>query len=201
MSDVQRKSWTEKENKMLIGYWDVVGSITLLSLILKRSPSSIQTQASRLSLPRRTENLQRHRRRWSEEEERMLDAAMLTETDDKGLVRIDIIAQKLDRSVDAVVAKLATKFENPDDLIAKIYIPEAKLKDITTPVTTKKSAKKPEPKLDPRTGRKAIEDTRHMAKQRNCLVCSKPFWSQGAHHRVCGRCKKTHEEDGWYGGW
>jgi hypothetical protein len=26
--------------------------------------------------------------------------------------------------------------------------------------------------------------------RRACIRCEKPFWSEGAHHRMCGHCRK-----------
>lgn len=193
----QRKSWSNDETRLLIESWDTVGSITLLSLILKRSPSSIQTQASRIGLPRRNEQLQRHRRRWKPEEEILLKNILIEETDKNGKIRIDNIASKLDRTVDAVIAKLADDFYDNETLLNKIYIPNSKLERLLRKENT--PIKKAE--VDPKTGHKLIEDTRRTSKMRKCLTCTKPFWSDGAHNRVCDKCKKIHEGDDWYGGY
>lgn len=193
----KRKSWSNDETKLLIESWDSVGSITLLSLILKRSPSSIQTQASRIGLPRRNEQLQRHRRRWQEEEEVLLNRVLEEETDSNGKIRIDKIASKLDRTVDAVIAKLADDFYDAETLLKKIYIPDSKIEKLLR----KDNAPVEDIKIDPLTGKKQIEDTRRSSKMRKCLTCTKPFWSEGAHNRVCDKCKKIHEGDDWLGGY
>ena len=193
----KRKSWSNQETQLLIESWDSVGSITLLSLILKRSPSSIQTQASRIGLPRRNEQLQRHRRRWQSEEEVLLQKILKDETDSKGKIRIDNIASKLNRTVDAIIAKLADDFYDAETLIEKIYIPNSKLEKLL------KKEDKPKKllEIDPKTGKRAIEDTRQSSKMRKCLTCTKPFWSSGAHNRVCDKCKKAHDNDDWFGGY
>src|SRR3546814_17295719 len=61
----KRRPWSDEGKRQLIEYWDSVRSTVLISLMLDRSPSSIQTQASRLGLPRRSEASDRHRRRWT----------------------------------------------------------------------------------------------------------------------------------------
>lgn len=31
--------------------------------------------------------------------------------------------------------------------------------------------------------------------RRACIRCEKPFWSEGAHHRMCGLCRKHADAD------
>lgn len=71
----KRRPWTEADNRRLMGYWDIVGSVALIAIILQRSPSSVQTQASRLGLPPRAEEKDRHRRRWADGDDEALDQA------------------------------------------------------------------------------------------------------------------------------
>jgi hypothetical protein len=193
----KRKSWTEEETKILIEYWDSIGSITLFSLLLKRSASSIQTQASRIGLPRRNEKLQKHRRRWQEDDEILLNKVLDEETDNVGRIRIDKVAKKIDRTIDAVIAKLIDEYYDEETLLNKIHIPDSAFERLLK----KDPEVKKEHQIDPRTGRPKIEDKRRTSKMRTCLMCQKPFWSDGAHNRVCDKCKKSQDGDDWYGGY
>lgn len=195
MTNIKRKSWTEDESKLLIESWDKIGSISLLSLILKRSPSSIQTQASRIGLPRRTETLQRHRRRWSEEEEFDLLEQLKIETDLNGQIKIENIASSLNRSVDAIIAKLSDEYIDANELIKRIIINNC---SVETLISNKNETNV---EIDPYTKRKKVSDERTKSKMRNCMTCRKPFWSEGAHNRICERCKNSYDSEDWYGGY
>ena len=198
MTAKTRKPWTDEETTMLIEAWDVIGSITLLSVLLNRSRSSIQTQASRVGLPRRTENLQRHRRRWSEDEELDLQVCINKNTNQQGKIRIDRVALEMDRSVDAIIYKLTEEFGGQQEILKRIYIPNEKLQKLIEPDAV---FIEPEVEIDPRTGRKKVEDTRSKARMRNCLTCQKPFYSEGAHNRICDKCTRAHDGEDWYGGY
>ena len=196
MSSINRKPWTNEETEALIRAWDDIGSIILLSILLGRSTSSVQTQASRISLPRRNEKTQRHRRRWSRVEERMLQRTLEDYTTEHGRVRIYDVAKVLNRSVDAIAAKLIDKYGSEEDLIKNIEIPphiQEKLDSAFTDETDRNDQAYAQ--------RGEIKDTRTNAKRRNCLTCQTPFWSEGAHNRICDKCKRAHENDEAYGAW
>lgn len=197
MNKAKRKSWTEEETKLLIENWDSIGSLTLFSLLLKRSASSIQTQASRIGLPRRNEKLQKHRRRWHSDDEALLNKVLDEETDDSGKIRIDRVANKIDRTIDAVIAKLIDEYYDEDELLNKIYIPDTAFQKLLH----KKPIQEEPIEINPRTGQKKIGDNRNTSKMRTCLTCRKPFWSDGAHNRICDKCKKSHDGEDWYGGY
>lgn len=35
------------------------------------------------------------------------------------------------------------------------------------------------------------------ARSRSCMACGQPFLSEGWHNRLCPRCRKRSEPDGW----
>lgn len=54
--------------------------------------------------------------------------------------------------------------------------------------------------LPPRThtkSAKAVRSSNPKARVRPCLSCQTPFFSEGAHHRICDKCKNT---DTWRSG-
>lgn len=194
MTATPRKPWTNEETDTLIRAWEDVGSIILLSILLKRSTSSVQTQASRIGLPRRKESLQRHRRRWSRSEERQLDGLIAAHSTKDNKIKIYEVAKAMARSVDAIAAKLVENLDDEAQLLERIEIPEN--------IRRKLDAPKALPIIE-RTYKKRgeVEDSRYKAKRRNCLMCSTGFWSEGAHNRICGKCSSAHENDESFGSW
>jgi len=183
MTDLRRRPWSEEEDNVLIDLWDTVGSIVLISLMLDRSPSSVQTQASRKGLPRRIEEKGRHRRRWTGDDEGLLDSLVAELTDGEGKIPIDVLAERMDRSIDAIVARLADRFGSTQALLDRIRLPRR------------------EP---PREERRRAEDKARQAPQggaqartRKCLCCGKPFWSEGPHIRICNKCKRNYDDYNW----
>ncbi len=186
MSYIQRKNWEKSESETLIKLWDEIGSIVVLSIILNRSTSSVQTHASRLSLPRRKDSQQRHRRRWSRTEDRLLSAAIAKHTDG-GKIKIYDVATDLNRSVDAIATKLQEEYTSEEDLFAAIHIPEE--------ILAKKNVGSKQRDQKAYAGPGMVQDNRQKSRMRDCLTCQSPFWSEGAHNRICDKCKKNHEND------
>ena len=56
VKDIARRPWTDDDKKMLIVYWETIGSVSVISILLERPEGSVQTEASRINLPRRTED-------------------------------------------------------------------------------------------------------------------------------------------------
>ncbi len=188
-SSVTRKTWSEEETELLIRLWDDVASIVVLSILLERSTSSVQTQASRIGLPRRQEHLKRHRRRWSRSEEKLFEDSLMAASYPDGRVDIYEIAKDLNRSVDAIAAKLQERYDTEADLLAILEIPD-EVRDKYD------SAGKGGSSAGAYKLRGEIPDNRYQEKMRKCLVCSSPFWSEGAHNRICDKCKRAHGGDG-----
>src|SRR3546814_12989547 len=105
------RPWSDEGKRQLIEYWDSVRSTVLISLMLDRSPSSIRTQASRLGLPRRSEESDRHRRRWTRRDREDLDDIVRTMTLPSGKIPIEQVAARVGRSVDAVAPRLLADLE------------------------------------------------------------------------------------------
>lgn len=173
VAEAQRRPWSDADNGDLINYWHRVGSVVLIAMLLNRSTSSVQTQASRLGLPRRAEGNDRHRRRWTGDDTGELKVAVGELVGEDGLIPIDAIAKRLGRSVDAVVAKLSLVFDDVDGIASRIVLPP--------------------PAEAPADGGFAVGRNRKSGR-RPCLSCDKPFWSEGIHNRLCPRCR-GHEAD------
>jgi len=174
----QRRRWTSEENKTLMGYWDLVGSVALIAIMIGRSPSAVQTQASRIGLPPREEDKDKHRRRWADGDDRNLDLAIADLSDADGQVPIVDVAKVVGRSVDAVVARLESR-NGGSEIMSRLVAPPPP-KSLTMP--------KPRP---------VAEGVRNAhtrkAKMKRCLRCRKDFYSEGAHNWICPSCKRTDE--------
>lgn len=184
-ADLARRTWSEADKRLLIEYWATLGSILLIALLLDRPEGSVQTEASRLNLPRRIEEKGRHRKKWTDEEDADLQTAIrIFRTSDDRIKIIDV-ANFIGRSIDAVASRIAKDYETRDDMRNALYIPEsiAEIKRLTAKQSG--SARAPQ------------TDTRQKAMMRPCLSCSKPFWSEGAHNRICPRCKADSESGDW----
>src|SRR5690606_35221629 len=122
MAELIRRPWTDADDRSLIDLWPRVGSIVLIALALQRSSSSVQTRASRLGLPRRLEGNDRHRRKWTAEDNKDLDKSFEKRVREDGLIPICEIAEDVGRSIDAVAAKLAEILDGEEELFAKILV-------------------------------------------------------------------------------
>lgn len=180
--ETTRRPWTESDKRDLIRFWDSIGSIFLISLLTERPEGAIQTEASRLNLPRRAEDKGRHRKKWTPEEDSRLDNAVESCRDDDGRIRIIEVADSVGRSVDAVASKLVERFESGQALRNAIVIPKADLL-----AKAEEAAARPKP----------TSDRRNMAMIRRCLCCERPFNSSGAGNRICKRCRSQDDSD-WF---
>lgn len=177
MADLRRRPWTDADNRKLIDLWPRVGSIILIAIDLERSSSSVQTQASRLGLPRRAEGNERHRRKWTPEDLQDLELSVAKRTKFNGEIPICKIADDIGRSIDAVGSKLAETMGGEEELFALIDLSDIKVHSLIT--------KKVDKDVDPRK----------VGKKRPCLCCRKIFWSEGAHNRLCSSCKAGEGSD------
>src|SRR3546814_19782606 len=119
----KRRPWSDEGKRQLIEYWDSVRSTVLISLMLDCSPSSIQTQASRLGLPRRSEESDRHRRRWTRRDREDLDDIVRTRTLPQGKIQLEQVAERVGGSVDAVASRLFSDLAKPDDPLVTVPHP------------------------------------------------------------------------------
>lgn len=188
MSEFRRRKWQDSDTRALIDMWPRVGSIVLIALELKRSTSSVQTQASRTGLPRRMENNERHRRKWTEDDVAGLRDALKENTSADGDVLICEIAEQVKRSIDAVAAKLAENdfFGDEEKLFEKIKVTKTSIASATTTAAAAATMSCDEVKST---------DRRQQAMDRKCMKCKKSFWSEWAGNRRCNACKKTETSD------
>lgn len=172
MSDSRRRLWDQDATNALIEMWPRVSSIVLIALELNRTTSSVQTQASRRGLPRRSEANERHRRKWTPEDLRLLETTLDRHTTRDGEIYICEIAEDMKRSIDAVSAKLV-EILGPEEEI----FPKYKVTGETGIAVAKVNPLKPvKRKNEPGT--------------RDCITCRRPFWSEGWGNRICQPCKK-----------
>jgi hypothetical protein len=149
---------------------------------MDRPEGAIQTEASRLNLPRRSEEKGRHRKKWTSDEESRLEQAVAQFKDPDGRIRIVEVSESLGRSVDAIASRLADGFHDIRDFRKTIAFDRDALLE--------KAAQ-------PAAAAKPVADRRKLSMIRTCLSCSKPFHSSGAGNRICKRCSSMDESD-WY---
>ncbi len=188
--DTLRRPWSEPDKHRLIGLWESIGSVVLIALLLERPVGSVQTEASRLQLPRRVEDKDRHRKKWTGEEDgNLLDAIEACRAQD-GRIRIIEVSRITRRSIDAIVNRLSELDGGPrPDLRETVWATEAEIMEFGS-----QQAARNAPVVDPARPAGRI-DTRNVARRRACLTCEKPFWSPGAYNRICPKCKSSDMSD------
>lgn len=163
-----RKEWENWENEKLIELWHLTGSINLISILMNRTVPSVQTQASRITLPQRNENGLKHRRKWTVEDEDKLFLFLEDVKEKDNKFDIQKLANDLDRSIDAIITKMFTKYPKSDSIYAKILL-------------------KPVDNIH--------DELNNKKKKRKCLRCGSFFWSEGIKNRICSTCTKLNNEE------
>ncbi len=167
----KRQSWSSEDNELLIMLWNAIGCVPILSMIMERSVSSIQTQASRLNLPSRDDGGELRRRKFSKEEIDDLKESMGYVSDGfDGKIPILALAKELGIGVGAAFRRMEMFWGDEKEVLDRIIIPD--MEEI-----------------------KKIGKNSKNGKQCDCLSCRKPFWSAGSHNRVCDNCKRNAEWD------
>ena len=181
MIQEKRRPWKDVDNSTLISLWDRVGSVALIALMMKRTRSSVQTQASRLQLPPRNEESDRHRRRWHDADDVLLNKMLEIYTMEDGTIPIEKLSTSMGRSIDAVIARLETNHGEDSDVMRRLVPPP--LPEITNHGN--------KATLFQRPNQATVTDPRKQTKVRRCLRCDKLFVSEGAHNRICPSCKRN----------
>lgn len=158
------KDWTIQEAELLIRLWTKVESIIIISIIMNRTPSSIQTRALRLELPPRNLN-EYYRRRWTKKEDDELKKII-----SQGSVDCFSLSKKKERTIDALLSRALKIGFTINDLSKKIIIPDY-IKIYNEGAIIGKG----------------------QSKERKCAKCLKPFWSDNFGHRICLSCKSTED--------
>ncbi len=187
--DALRRPWSEADKHRLIRLWEGVGSVVLIAYLLDRPVGSVQTEASRLQLPRRGEDKNRHRKKWTDDEDAALMSTVEDCRDGTGRVRIIEVARRANRSIDAVVNRMAEITGERRDLKDLIRVTEAEIMAFGA-----EQAARLAPVVDPTVPKTPI-DTRNVPRMRGCLTCQKPFWSTGAGNRICPKCRSGDSGD------
>ena len=169
-----RKEWTRDDDKLLLGLWDIVQSVYLIAIIMKRTRSSIQTRASRLNLPTREDKITKHRRRWKKEDEQILEKHIISlMKKNNNQLPIVELSKITGRSIDALAHKIEILYGRES-----IYF-----QNLTAPIPDVDKIKKKEP----------VIKRKGNGKIKTCLKCRKQFWSEGNHNWICSNCKRSDE--------
>jgi hypothetical protein len=184
MTGINRKSWGDEENKQLIQYWPTIGSVVLISLMMNRTPSSVQTQASRLGLPIREEQRSKHRRRWTENEDITLSNGVKKILTSKNY-NIKELSDLMQRSVDAVVSRIIEVHGRNSTIIKMLSTPLVPEKEELTLAMEKMS----------KQSSKKSGDITKQGKMRQCRMCLRSFWSEWNGNRICLTCKRNEDWD------
>lgn len=184
MPQGKRSPWSDADDTALIALWDKVASVALIAIMLKRSRSSVQTRASRLGLPPRIEDSDRHRRRWVDGDDEKLEEFLEELTEPNGGIPIVELSDRMGRSVDAVVSRLEALMGEDSDVMSRLVAP-------------------PTPELPSPGERPVLERSlsaepkasRNSGKTKKCLKCRRNFWSSGNFNWVCITCKRSDDWD------
>jgi hypothetical protein len=154
-----------------MAYWPSIGSVTLIAMLMDRTPSSIQTQASRLGLPRRVDSRDAKRRPWTEEDDRALDAAVAELEGPEGSIQIDDVAVAVGRNIEQCMTRLIERHPEGQAVARRIRI--------------RTSAPAPRRRGDP-NGRRVREEG-----AKKCIGCGKMFYSQDmVNLHQCPKCHR-----------
>jgi hypothetical protein len=196
MPQGKRREWRDADNTALIALWDAVGSVALIAIMLRRSRSSVQTQASRLGLPPRAEESDRHRRRWVDGDDEKLDGLLAELALPDGNIPIQKLAERMGRSVDAVVARIETRHGAESDVMDRLVAPA--MPTLTAHGKVQRGNAEASHAHGAAAGgedpAEAKTQTR-SGKTKKCLKCRKHFWSAGNHNWVCVTCKRSDDWD------
>lgn len=185
MPQGKRRKWEDTDTTALMSLWGSVGSVALIAIMTKRSRSSVQTHASRYGLPPRAEISDRHRRRWAEGDDEKLDSLVAELTLPNGTIPIVLLADRMGRSVDAVVARIEARHGEESDVMQRLVappMPELPAPGVKTVFPTKVSSD-------------GTKDRRNQSNEKKCLRCRDSFVSAGVHNWVCKNCKRNCEWD------
>ncbi len=189
-TDTERRPWSDPDKHRLIGLWEKVGSVVLIAILMERPVGSVQTEASRLQLPRRAEDKEHQRRKWTpEEDDTLLDTVEECRATD-GRIRIIEVSERTRRSIDAIVNHLAEmEGKRSLNLRENLSATEAEIMEFGL-----RQAARNMPDDDAAVPGGRI-DTRLVEKMRKCMPCGKPFWSRSAGNRICPKCKNNDSSD------
>lgn len=183
-----RKEWTEEDIQELIDLWKTIPSIHLLSLILKRAPSAIQTQASRSGLNKSAiMNVSHMRRRWAKSDDELLkDLVNRYRKEGVGIPIFDI-AKAVHRSIDSTVNR-----------IIFLYGDQYIVREITVPKTIRQVENEFKSFIgaDSEASKKRKKKTSNSI-ERKCLSCGRIFLSPDR-KRIwrCQVCKNAPDDVG-----
>lgn len=181
-----RREWTKADIQELIDLWKIIPSVHLLSLILKRAPSAIQTQASRSGLNKSAViDVSHLRRRWTKVDDELLKELVNNyRKDGMGLPIFDI-SKAVNRSIDSTVNRIVYLY-NDKYIIREIKVPKTihqVEKEFKTFIGSDSEANK------------EIKKKKSNSIERKCLSCGRIFVSPDK-KRIwrCQVCKGTPDD-------
>lgn len=182
-TDTERRPWSDPDKHRLIGLWEKVGSVVLIAILMDRPVGSVQTEASRLQLPRRAEDKDHQRRKWTSEQDDTLLDTVEECRDTDGRIRIIDVSDRVRRSIDAIVNHLAEmEGKRSLNLRSTFSASEAEIMRFG-----QRQSERNAPTCEAVPGGRI--DSRLVEKMRKCMPCGKPFWSKSAGNRICPKCK------------
>jgi len=181
-----RKPWLVPETIILINAWSRAESIYALARMLGRTRSSVMVHAARLQLPPRC-----HPARnppslpWTERDETLLTSACRKAlAGDPPELDIVALAASLGRSIDSLVRRIERQWG--ERILDRIPLETLRPKSGIDAPPGDGPLEGPSAAFDRTPFRR---DQSKGAGQRRCLSCGRPFWSRGAHNRICAFCR------------
>jgi hypothetical protein len=169
-----RPNWENPDKIRLSSLWGSLGSIFLISVIMKRPYGSVMTEASRIRLPKREMHSAQHRKKWTADAMEALWASVALNTLPDGLIDLLAVVDHTERPIDVVVGKIADREGiNRDQVKGLVWLPRDAERRVAK---ARKDA--------------GIVDKSNSAEMRPCITCRKHFVSDWVGHRVCPRCKQ-----------
>lgn len=169
--------WDAQAREQFHALWNLGAPLPVIAIIMERSPASIQTKASRESLPEREVPAYavNHRRKWSDDQNAELEALIQARSGGPGYWEIDGFARRAGRTIDAVAGR-----------IQAVYGAVA----LTSLVADYQQGRVPRPKL--RAGPAGAPPNTN----RRCIVtsCRAWFWAKDkTRDYKCNKCRKEHQ--------
>lgn len=178
----ERRGWLVSETASLMTAWERAESVYAIAASLGRTRMSVLVQATRLGLPARETN--QVRRKWTQEELATLDAEyQAVRAGEKRHFDAETLSARFGRSFDAVLAKLEKRWGT--DAVAHVSAESFRKRDGGLSRGSEELARRE----TPLSGSPFAPDATSGARERTCLSCRKPFWSEGKHNRICLGCK------------
>lgn len=169
--------WDTEQNNRFHELWNLGAPLVVIAILMKRSPASIQTKASRESLPEREipSYAKNHRQKWSQAHIDELDALISSFPNGPDYYALENLAKKIGRTLDAIAGRIQEAHGSAAlQRLADDYLNNRFKKPVL---------RCGPPGAPPNTNRK-------------CIVshCRRWFWAKDkTRDWKCGRCREEHK--------